>query len=156
MSKSTSPRAKKHDWSGLLDQAHHADRQLSAEELDLWRRGVIDGTGNGWHVDLIHAAQRSIEGRDHSPLLAWLDAAMPVPGFAAPLIADALRTAVQGTATGAPSLLTAHADRNIRNGFERLVLLDTKRGNKTRAKQMLAEWFDMSIDSIERSLKRTE
>lgn len=142
---------RKRDWPALLEKAREADRQLTAEELDLWRRGILDGTANGWHVDLVHALQRAIEGRDRFPLLLWLDAGMPIPGFLSPLLADALRPI-----DGAPTKLTALHDLTIREHYDRCVnFLDKKRGAVKRTKIELATTFGVSVDLIEASLERT-
>jgi len=154
MTRSSSPKAEPRDWPALLARAREADRQLSPEELDLWRRGILDGTANGWHVDLVHALQRATEGRDHAPLIAWLDAGMPIPGFCAPLIADALRMLANGTAHGRPRELSAADDSMIRWYFDKMTGGTLKR-DAVRVRAELAERFEISEASIRRSLKRT-
>ena len=154
MSKSTSPRAVARDWAALLAQANEADRQLTAEELALWQRGILDGSANGWHIDLVHALQRAIEGRDHAPLIRWLDAGMPIPGFLAPIIADALRAMAQGTIAGRPRQLTAQDDAAIRWYFDKMTGGTLQTDAKT-VRTKLAETFGVSTDTIRRALERS-
>ena len=125
------------DWPALLEQARHVDR---------------DATASGWNVDLLHALQRAIEGREHAQLLALLDAGLPVPGFMAPLLADAMRAIVRG---GRPKALTAVADTAIRSVFDALVHPDVGMSSADAVKQIAAA-REVSIDVVRRSLKRTE
>ncbi len=154
MSKSSSPRTAAPDWPALQAKAIEADRPFDDERLDLWRRGIIDGTANGWHVDLVHALQRAIEARDHAPLIAWLDAGMPVPGFLSPVLAEALRMLAQGTTHGRPRQLTAFDDAQIRWYFDKMTGGTMKRPPK-QIRAELAERFGVSEATIARSLGRT-
>lgn len=154
MSKSSSPRTAAPNWQALQARAREADRQLTAEELDLWRRGILDGTASGWHVDLVRALQRAIEARDHAPLIAWLDAGMPVPGFLAPVLAEALRMLAQGTTHGRPRQLTAFDDTQIRWYFDRMTGGAMRRAPK-QIRAELAERFGVSEATVARSLGRT-
>lgn len=154
MSRSLSPRAPKHDWSALLDQAREADRQLTPEELDLWRRGVLDGCANGWHVDMVHALQRALEARDTGELLAMLDAGIPVAAFLAAVLGDVMRTMAERTAAGRPASFTTAQDQNLRQMFVQLTGHDSRMSDRA-AIEWLARAMCVSADTVRRSLKRT-
>lgn len=155
MSKSASPRAVAHDWSALLERADHADRQLSPEELDLWKRGLIDGTANGWHVDMVHAAQRALEGREPADLLRMLDAGFPIPAWLTPVLAGIIRSAHHGSVAGRPSAFTAHQDRMNREMLEHMTHRDMGM-SEAQAIKWLAAVTGRSVDTIRRSIRRAK
>lgn len=109
-----------YDWAALHALAVDADRQMSAEELELWRRGVIDGNARLWNVDYVHAAQSALEQRRPAQLLAMLGAEIPAPTFLLPIIADVIRSQKVGK-PGPPPKLTQAAHEAIRSIYSILV-----------------------------------
>lgn len=153
MSKSISPRAKSRDWSALLAEARANDRQLNAEELELWRRGVIDGEAHAWGPDYVDALQTALDKRNPVPLLTMLDAGLPLPRALVPVIGDVLRAATHGTVRGAPSKLTAANDASIRWYHDKM---RKYHGLSVKAITLhLADLLGVDVSTIKRSLSRT-
>lgn len=138
------------DWPALLAVAEKMDAPTSPEVLDLWRRGLLDERARGWHVELVAALQRAVEGSDPEALLAWLDAGLPVPGAFAPALAEALRGAA---APGRPPRLTAADDAAIRGWHDALTAGALP--DPVGARQMIARALNVSERTVRRSLART-
>lgn len=155
MSKPLAKRRPAHDWPALLAKAEQADRQLSPEELELWQRGVIDGSASGWHVDIVHAAQQALEGREPADLLALLDAGFPLPAWLTPVLADIIRSAHHGSVAGRPSAFTAHQDKMNREMLEHMTHRDMGM-SEAQAIKWLASVTGRSVDTIRRSIRRAK
>lgn len=150
------PSGEKVDWDHLLQQAKTADRPLSAEELSLWKRGVIDGNARMWNVEYVDACQAALEQRDSSRLLAMLDAEVPAPAFLLPIIAAVIRRQSTGTG-GRPPSLTELAKKNISEVYTKLLALHVD-GKDPHAATVayLAKIKGVSEKTIERALKKPQ
>jgi hypothetical protein len=153
VSKSRSKRTPSRDWVALHAAVKEASK-VSPEAQALWLEGKIPDPSPGWDDDYLHALQRSLEGRDHAPLLQMLDACVPMHPMLLAIVADVIRDAHQGLAIGTPTKLTAHQDSAIRFGFDRSIAHWAK--SKKEARLWLSDLFKVSEDTIKRSLKRTE
>lgn len=136
------------DWASLLALATEQDIPLSDEELDLWRRGLIDGSSRMWAVDYVHAVQRAVTGNDTTQLRAMLDAGIQPPAFLLSLIARAF-----DPTPNRPAKLTSHDDDVIRQYFDRAT---THMGmTPVEAKRWLVESRRITRKTLDRSLART-
>lgn len=137
------------DWAALLALAAEQDKPLSDEELELWRRGLIDGNSRMWAVDYVHAVQRAITGNDTASLRAMLDASIAPPAFLLPLVAQAF-----DPTPNRPARLTVHDDEVIRDYFDRATTY--KMMSEAEAKRWLAGSRGITIRTLARSLARTD
>lgn len=133
------------DWQELLQRAKALDAPLSDEELALWRRGIIDGNARMWNVDYVHAVQRAVEGHDRAQLDAMLMAAIPVPSFLLPFLA-------QKVCGRRPLAFTAMEDQINADMYRRAV--EHLGMSSAEAKRWLAGSRNCHVRTIERSLKR--
>lgn len=123
-----------HDWPALIEEMRDA--------------------GPEWEQHYVHALQRSLEGRKHDALLALLDAKAPLHPHLLPILADVLRSVYGPLVTGRGSELTAHQDKVVRGIFNSLTA--DKRKEIGRAHDWIAEQLDTSVDTVKRSLIRTQ
>lgn len=137
------------DWPALLARAQELDAPLTAEELELWKRGIIDGNARMWNVEYVHAAQRALEGRDREQLLAMMRAEIPIPAFLLPIVAS-----LNEPHGGRPAQFTALEDRLNLQWFEKLTRFFGR--SDTEALAELAQMRGVSKKTIERSLERAK
>lgn len=135
------------NWADLLQRAEILDRDLTEEELLLWKRGILDGNTRLWNVEYVHAVQRAVDGHNREQLDAMLMAEIPIPQFLLPFLASE----PQGRR---PPAFTAVEDKQIRRSFDRAV--NFLGMSQVEAKQWLASLKRVNKKTIERSLKRTE
>ena len=117
MSKSISPRLKNPDWDALMAQAREFDRPLNAEELSLWKRGVIDGNQRIYAVEYVDACHRAIEGLDPNDMVEMLRHEIPPPPFLLPVIAHFIATKEQGLLSGRASKMTILQRNNLKEAY---------------------------------------
>ena len=146
--KSRSVRAKAHDWASLL-------QVVSAYSLD---PVIID-----YDERYVHAIQTALEGRDNAPLLDLLDGRGGTPHPALlPVLADVIRSQ-RDSARGAGGEALDHVqDLMIRDVFDKWTSKRTSSDGAARQfervgyiRQWLADQLHVSLDTINRSLKRT-
>jgi hypothetical protein len=135
------------DWTDVLARAQALDAPLSAEELALWKRGLLEGSARMWNAEYVHAVQRAVEGHDREQLDAMLGAEIPIPAFLLPMLASS----PQG---GRPPALTALQDQSLRRWFNHAV--EAMNMSERDAKAWLAKIKRVGVRTISRSLKRTE
>lgn len=138
--KSRSARAKKRDWSRLLDIV--SKDSLAHPTLD-------------FEEQYVHAIQKALHGRDNKPLLELLDRRAMIHPALLPALADVIRSQ-RDTAVGVGARLTALQDRNIRSYFDAFTTHVRPPQRIGEVQDKLAKLFHVSPDTIGRSLKRTE
>ncbi len=126
------------DWNELLEV-------VSADSVKWCAAAGID-----FEELYVHAAQKALEGAKPAELLALLDAGKLMHPALGPVIADIIR----GRTGGKPKRLTALEDRAIRQWFDRFSNLHGARLAEA-TKLELANRYEVSEDTIERSLART-
>lgn len=136
------------DWPALLARAQELDAPLTAEELELWKRGIIDGNARMWNVQYVNAAQAAVEQRDIAQLVGMMKAEIPIPAFLLPVIAS-----LWEPRGGRRRQLTALQDQTIRDAFEKATA--HLRMSDADAKKWLAGIFGVDVVQIRRSLART-
>lgn len=137
------------DWPTLLAKAEELDKPLTPEELDLWKRRLIDGNARMWNVEYVHAAQRALEGRDREQLLAMMRAEIPIPAFLLPIVAS-----LNEPRGGKPAQFTALDDQINLLWFEKLTRFFGR--SAVEARRELAERHGVDDKTIKRSLKRAK
>jgi len=137
------------DWVDLLARAEEADKPLTVEELELWKKGKIDGNQRIWNVQYVHAAQRAVDGNDPAELHAMMAAEIPAPSFLLPIIARA--NLPQG---GRPRALTVLDDKIIRQAFDWMT--NHLNMSSKDARKDLARRRNVKEKTIARSLKLSE
>ncbi len=154
MSSPTSKRAAAaRDWPALLEALKAEQAGITREANALWLEGRWSDPRPSSGEDYLHALQSALEGRDASQLLKMLDSAVPIPDCLLPVLAEVIRDAKQGRSDGAASLLTQRDDSVARAYFEKLTThLQMTKG---AAREEIARLLGVSVDTIKRSLKRT-
>ena len=150
MSKSISARAKPVDWVDL-ERRVEADNFADVRWLELWEQDGNERRRVGWEPLYVHALQKSIEGRQHDPLLALLDKSAPIHPLLLPLVGEALRMVVQGLTRGKPKAMTDLEERAVAS-FLRLT--GAERGEKGKAMQQMADLKKVDVSTIKRAEKK--
>lgn len=119
----------KHDWSALIEL-------------------VRDNEGGRFWVD---ALQVAIDGRDPSMLADMLARGMTPPAALLPTLADVIRDGSQPQRSGRPSAFTEGQARML-NGA--MGALRNEGRTLEEARIELAEFFDVSPDTIRRTIRR--
>ena len=142
MSRASSPRAARlRDWAALL-QAVEDEHARPSRRPDL-----------GAQRRYLDALQTALDGRDPTALLAMLADRVPLSSTVLlPVVGEVLFDLLQGRSNGRPSKLTLRDDITIRRAFDR----DTATMSAADARLRSAEKYDVSDDTIKRSLKRTQ
>jgi hypothetical protein len=139
--RSSSARAKAHDWASLLDT-------VNADSL---RYPTLD-----FEEHYVHAIQKALEGRDNGPLLKLLDSGGRLLHLALmPALADAIRSQTDG-ARGRPNVLTHHQARMIREFFDKNGPFFFPDEHPDATVKWLASAFKTTPATIERSLSETK
>ena len=143
MSRASSPRAARlRDWDALR-RAIEAERRRSDFS-------TCDADDQHRYLD---ALQRTLEGRAASELLSLLGERVPVSPTLLPVVAEVIRDLLQGGSNGRPTKLTDADHARIRHEFD----ADMASSSMTagQARQILADRYGVSSDTIRRSLAKT-
>lgn len=138
-------------WGELLEQARAADRPLTDEELQLWERGVVDGSANFYAEAYVLAMQEALEQRQPERLLGMLESALPLPPFLLPALAAVLRSEILRDIHGQASVLDAADEQAIREHYGRLITYHGMSGRQAKAE--LAKSLGVSYSTVERALQ---
>jgi hypothetical protein len=146
--------ARRRDWPALLQAIGAEEGRITPEARALWLSGKWCDPRPNENRAYLDALMTALDGRDAAPLLRMLDAGMPMSEQLLPVLAEVIRDAQQGLSSGRPAALTAAGDETVREGFE-LATTHLRMG-VGEAHRYLARCMNVSVDTIKRSLKRTE
>jgi hypothetical protein len=143
------------DWPRLLELAEAADQPLTPEELDLWKRGIIDGNARAWNVQYVHAASAALTQRRPAELLAMLRAEIPAPAFLLPVVAAVIEAQVDKPGGASPKL-SPTTRKYIRDHYDHVLAWQSpalsEKMRRTKVVEYFAKVFGASTKTIERAL----
>lgn len=143
---------KARDWPGLGRALKEFEAAITPEARKLWLDGNWADPRAMYWQDYLEALQSALVKRDPSALLKLLDGLAPFPHLLLPVLAEVIRDTRNGLSDGRPLAFTHADDLQVRRAFEVLRLTS----NIGDAHDRVADIWGVSVDTVKRSLKRTE